>query len=593
MQVSGFGYRWQMKSLDRSGLSNAQQLAEKLAVHPLVASLLVHRGMADWEDAGKFLLPRLTDLHDPQLLPGVTRAASRLCQAVAEGQPIVIYGDYDVDGITASAVLWHLVNLAGGRVCVYVPHRMAEGYGLNSDAIKRLASDRPLIVSVDCGITANEPARTAKAMGIDLIITDHHHFDPPTRSRPLPEAHTLVHPRLPGSQYPQGNLCGAAVAFKLAWQFARVHCGSDRLPDLFKRRLLDLLSYVALGTIADVVPLVGENRVLTVHGLGQIKRTQFVGLQALIRAARLQDEKISAYHVGFVLAPRLNACGRMGHARQAVRLLTDAGPEEAIEIADFLTKENDRRRQVEREILQEAQAMVVQGGYDRADCRAIVLGKAGWHSGVIGIVASRLVETYARPVVMLSYQEDVAGGQVQGSARSVEHVSIYEAFDHCSSLLNSYGGHAMAAGLRMNVERIDAFRRQLVDFVNHRLEAKDLVRTLEIDALCTLEAVTVSIYEQIDRLAPFGRSNPWPVLCVRDVVLDRPAQRMGDGGKHLRLLVRQGRRLTSAVGFGMGHMAEHLSVGMRVDVAFEPRLSHWQGRRRSEMHMKDFRVKPR
>lgn len=591
MQLSGLRHRWRMKQLGRSELSHSRRLATSLAVHPLVATLLLHRGVSNSDVAKGFLLPQLTDLHDPQLLPGVTRAADRLCQAVADGQPIVIYGDYDVDGITASAVLWHLLKLAGADVRVYVPHRIEEGYGLNSDAIMRLASTGPLIVSVDCGITAAEPARTAKAAGIDLIITDHHHFDPPTRSRPLPEAHTLVHPCLPGSQYPHGTLCGAAVAFKLGWQFARAYCGSDRLPGPFKQMLLDLLSYVALGTIADVVPLVGENRVLAVHGLGRIKQTQFVGLNALIDASGLRDEKIDAYHVGFVLAPRLNACGRMGHASQASRLLTDADSDEAVEIADFLTKENLRRREVEREIFQEAKAMVIDGGYDSADCRAIVLGKAGWHSGVIGIVASRLVEAYSRPVVMLSYQDDSVGGEAQGSARSVDRVSICEAFDHCASLLNTYGGHAMAAGLRMNVERVDAFRRQLVDFVNSRLDTEDLISTIEIDAECTLEDVTVEVLEQLDRLAPFGRSNPWPVFRAQDVMLDRMAQRVGGGGKHLRLLVRQGRRLVSAVGFGLGELAEQLPVGVRLDVVFEPKLSNWQGRKRAEMHIKDLRVR--
>jgi len=591
MQVSGIHKRWIMKDIGGSSESASLALAKHLSVHPLVAKLLCNRDLADRKLARSFLHPKLIDLHDPSLLPGVNRAADRLSQAVGRGEPIVIYGDYDVDGITASAVLWHVLKLAGALVSVYVPHRIEEGYGLNTEAISRLAVDKPLIVSVDCGITAVESARAAKNAGVDLIITDHHHFDPPTDNRPLPEAHTLVHPGLPGSQYPFGFLCGAAVAFKLAWHFARVHCGSQRLPNPFKNLLLDLLSYVALGTVADVVPLVGENRVMTVYGLGRVKHTGFIGLNALIDASRLRDEKISAYHVGFVLAPRINACGRMGHARRAVELLTDVSAPEAVTISNFLTKQNECRRVVERQILEEAKQMIIEAGYNSDEHRAIVLGKEGWHSGVVGIVASRLVEAFARPVVMLSYRNDLTPGQAQGSARSVDCVSICEAFEHCAELLSSFGGHAMAAGLRLRVDRVDDFRRQFVDYVNSRLSAEDLIHTLEVDAVCSLNDVAIEVFDQINALAPFGRSNPWPVLCVHDVKVDRAAQRMGDGGKHLRLLVRQGKRLTSAVAFGMGELAPQLPAGVSIDVAFEPKVSTWQGRTRAEMHIKDLRFR--
>ena len=591
MKWSGIRKHWQTKDIDRNGEALGRLLAQQLSVPPLVAHLLYARGLTEPGAARGFLAPKLTDLHDPALLPGATRAAERLCQAVRDKQPIVIYGDYDVDGVTASAVLWHVLRLAGAPdVEIYVPHRIEEGYGLNSQAVARLARQNPLIVSVDCGITAVEPARVARNAGVDLIITDHHELDSGTGDAALPEAHTLVHPRLAGSKYPFGFLCGAAVAFKLAWQFAKTHCGSDRVSDPFRALLLDLLGYVALGTVADVVPLVDENRLLTVFGLGRIKRTRFVGLNALIDASRLRDEAIDAYHVGFVLGPRLNACGRMGHARQAVRLLTDAPPGEARQIALFLEKENQRRRLIEKQIFDEAKQMVVESGYDTTDCRAIVLGKEGWHPGVVGIVASRLTEAFARPVVVLNYNHDSVPHEAHGSARSVDRVSIYDGLEHCASLLNSFGGHAMAAGLRLDLDRVDAFRRRLVDFVNGRLPAADLVHTLDIDAVCTLDDVNAALFDQIFRLAPFGRSNPWPVLCVQGVTTDRPARRMGEHGRHLRLVVRQGRRLASAVGFGMGDLAEQLPAGVALDVAFEPKLSSWQGRRRAEMHVKDLRV---
>lgn len=591
MQAVGVRCRWRFdRVVDVSGLG-CSTLAAQAKLPPLVAALLEKRGFTDPASAHTFLEPRLGHLHDPRLLPGAARAAGRLAQAVRDGQPIVVYGDYDVDGVTASAILWHVLRLAGARVDIYVPHRVEEGYGLNSRAIEQLAQGRPVIVSVDCGITACGPARAAKEAGVDLIITDHHEFD--EAGLGLPDAHTLVHPRLPGSAYPFGQLCGAAVAFKVAWEFARQHCGSDRLPDPFRDLLLDLLSYVALGTVADVVPLVDESRVMAVYGLGQIKRTGFVGLNALIDASNLREEKIGAYHVGFVLGPRLNACGRMGHAQEAVRLLTTGDPGEAAKIAAFLTRENERRRSVERGIFEQAMRMVVENGYDQPDQRAIVLGHEDWHPGVIGIVASRLVEAFARPVVMLHYptnSEDEAEVTAQGSARSVAGVSIYDAIAHCQEMLSSFGGHAMAAGLKVPVSRVDQFRRRLVGWVNDRLAPEDLVGTLEIDTVCRLGDLSLGLFEQIDRLAPFGRANPSPVLCVRGVINDQPARRIGAGGKHLRLMLRQDRRLMSAVGFGMGDLAERLPVGTEIDVVFEPKVSTWQGRRQAEIHVKDLRV---
>ncbi len=569
---------------------DALDLARKLGLHPLVATLLINRGLDDADRARAFLNPTLSDLHDPALLPGVTAAAERIGQAVADAQPIVIYGDYDVDGITAGAILWHTLTLAGANVSTYVPHRIDEGYGLNVQAIEQLAEGRPLIVSVDCGITAVEPVRVAKQLGLDLIITDHHEFDPHN----LPDAHTIVHPRFtshassPQPAYPFGDLCGAGVAFKLAWQVAKVHCGCDRLPDRYKALLIDLLSLAALGTVADVVPLVDENRVLTRFGLGRVKQTRFAGLNALIDVARLRDKKIDSYHVGFVLGPRLNACGRMGHAQRAVHLLTDASPDEARRIAAFLNSENERRRATERTIFAEARQMVTDDGCDRADRRAIVVGKAGWHPGVLGVVASRLAEAYGRPAVVLNFE----GGVAHGSARSVVGVSIHEALAHCGEPLDSFGGHAMAAGLRLGIDRVDALRDALVGFVNDKLAVADLVGAIEIDAVCRLDELSLQLFEQVQALAPFGRANPTPVLCVRGVTLAGPPRRIGAAGQHLRLDLRQGGHSMQAVAFGMGDLADDLAAGAELDVVFEPKVSTWQGLRRAELHVKDLRSVP-
>lgn len=574
--------RWRMKAAQDS--PRVRTLAESLGVPPLIGQLLLNRRVESEDQARQFLDPKLTDMQDPVHLPGAVCAAERILAAVRARQPIIIYGDYDVDGVTASSILWHMLTAIGGRVSAYVPHRIEEGYGLNSEALAQLSrgeGGKPLIVSVDCGITAIGPAKSARDAGVDLIISDHHEFDPDA----LPEAYALVHPRLAkGCAF--GELCGAGVAFKLAWQIARAHCGSDRLPAALRELLLDCMSFAALGTVADIVPLVGENRIITRYGLGQIKRTRFAGLNALIDAANLRDEKIDAYAVGFVLGPRLNACGRMGHARDAVQLFTSASSEEAMKIARFLTGENERRRSVERQIFVEARQMVIDQGFDQPDCRAIVLGKEGWHPGVVGIVASRLVEAFCRPVVMLCFDN----GEAHGSARSVEGVSIHEMLAGCAEHLTSFGGHAMAAGLRLETADVELLRRHLVEQANRQLTIDDLTPLLEIDGACTLADVNVDLVRQMQRLSPFGRDNPEPLLCVRNVRLARAPQRVGSHGSHLKFTVTDGQSYVNAIAFGMGELASELATGVPLDVAFEPKLNQWQGRVTAQMQVADVRA---
>jgi len=580
--------RWVMTELDDAQQDAARRLADEATAPPLIARLLVQRGIVAAEDAETFLRPKLAQLHDPALLPGASEAAERIAKAVADRQPIVIYGDYDVDGVTAASILWHmLTHLHAEDVSIYVPHRIDEGYGLNREALRTLKGQHgnPLVISVDCGITAMDEAAFAKEIDLELIITDHHEFN----DGEMPDASIVVHPRLPGSGYPFGQLCGAGVAFKLAWQTARAVTGcSDKLPPNTQKLLLNLLSLAALGTVADVVPLVDENRVITTYGLGQIKRTGMTGLDALLDAARLRDEKVDSYHVGFVLGPRLNACGRMGHAARAAHLLTGADPVEAEQIADFLTRENERRRTLERQITTEAEQRVRSAGHDTDEHRGIVVAGEGWHAGVIGIVASRLVDRFHRPAVVLSIEGDTA----HGSARSVEGVSIHEALGAGADLLEKFGGHAMAAGLSLRADAIDALRDRLVAYVNERLSPEDLTPRLSIDAACRCEELTLALFESIVRLQPFGRGNPSPTLVTR-ATIDRQPMRVGQGGKHLKMSLRTdgggGRSLLGAIGFGLGDWADELAAGVTVDLAFEPKISTWNGRSRPELVVKDLR----
>ncbi|QQE10601.1 single-stranded-DNA-specific exonuclease RecJ [Planctomycetota bacterium] len=616
----GFKSTWTPRPLtnttDPSAQPDAQidnidpdEFAQQIHQHPLIAKLLLSRKITEADKALSFLTPKLTDLHDPSLIPGATQAAKRISQAVNDNQPIVIYGDYDVDGVTASTILFHTLDLAKANVSCYIPHRLDEGYGLNSEALKHIASCNwysdpenkinngqpadptvaPLIITVDCGITACEQATLAKELGVDLIITDHHHFDADN----LPDAHTLVHPRIPSDQeaYPFGDLCGAGVAFKLAWQFARLHHNlneeSGALPDVFKKLMVDLLSLVALGTVADVVPLVGENRALTIYGLGRIKNTPFTGLNALIDSSKLRDEKVDAYHVGFVLGPRLNASGRMGHARNALYLLTVAQEKQARHIADFLTVENQKRKDTERDIVQQAKKMIDELGLASPDKRAIVVGDAEWHKGVVGIVASRLVEAYHRPAVVLSYEED---GSASGSARSFGGVDIHAAFTAAGEHLTKFGGHEAAAGCTLQQENVDAFRDALINHCNDALAEDELVSTLKIDAEIEFKDIQLQLFQTIQTLAPFGNANPKPKLVLRNVVLDRPPQRIGSEGAHLSINIRHGEKCKRAVGFGLGELAEKLAVGMHLDLVFSPAINNWQNRLSPDMHVLDIKI---
>ena len=571
--------RWHVAPPQRA----AGALARELGVPPLVAQVLCRRGLDRAELARGFLEPRLTGLHDPRQLAGCAEAAERLVAALRAGESVAVYGDYDVDGITATAIIYHVLKAAepSAEVLRYVPHRVDDGYGLKAAAIEQLADEGArVIVSVDCGITALEPAAAAAARGVDLIVTDHHELDP---GGELPRALALVHPGLSG--YPFRGLCGAGVAYKLAWQVARTWSGSDRVGEQLRATLLDLLPLAALGTIADVVPLLDENRVIATCGLQRLKATRLVGLNALIDATRLRDEQIESSHVGFVIGPRLNACGRMGHARDAVDLLTLVDREAAEQIAAGLESVNNHRRSVERVIFEQAKQMVAARGDDRDEVRAIVLAHQGWHPGVIGVVCSRLVDSFGRPTVLLNIGDELA----TGSARSVDGFDIMEGFTACSEMLETFGGHAMAAGLSLRPERIDDFRAALDHFAAERLEPEDLTPKVDVDAEVSLGEVSLPVCRQLGRLAPFGRSNPAPMVLIRDVTLRAPPRRMGQEQRHLSLMIEQDGRTLRCVGWRLGPLAEQLAPGMRLDIVGELRINRFRGQTSVELDLSDLR----
>ncbi len=573
---------WTPKSLIwqvAPSFDNAAELARQANTAPLVAQILANRGVVSAEAAGAFLNPKLNSLHDPSGLAGAVEAAERLARAVRDKEKIVIYGDYDVDGITAVAILHACLRMLGASADFYVPHRLDEGYGVNVEAVRKIiAGGANLIVTVDCGVSAAGPLAEAVAAGVDVIVTDHH--IPP---EVLPEVTAIVHPRLLGKPYANPDLAGAGVAFKLAWQLARTVCGRDRVDEPMRDFLLDATCLAALGTIADVVPLVGENRTIATFGLRGLPGTKHAGLRALLESAKLVGEKLDAYHVGFLLAPRLNAAGRMGHARLAVELLTDASAERSRAIADYLNKQNDARRKVQRAIVTEASQMVVDQGLDAPDSRIIVLASEDWHGGVIGIVASRLVEKFARPAVLVALN----GDNGQGSGRSIPGFHLRDALSACSGHLRGFGGHAMAAGLRIDRDRIEDFAAAMSAYAVQHIPVGELAAKLDIDAECSLAELSHNAVEHLGKLGPHGQGNPEPVVAVRNCRVVTSPRRMGRSGGTVGMLLGQGDVKMRAVGFNMGDLADILEGIRSVDVAGTPGINSFQGRTSVEINLKD------
>ncbi len=542
---------------------------------PLLAQLLLQRGISAAGHVSAFLNPSFKELLPPDQLPGAADASRRLLEAVRQNRRIVVYGDYDVDGVTAATILWHALRLAGGNVDYYIPSRFDEGFGLNGDALRQLrAEGAELVITVDCGIAALDEGRIAREIGLDLIITDHH-----TPKETLPDAVAIVHPTACGDS-PNPHLSGAGVALKVAWAFLQRLSEGDRVAPEFRDYLLDATAFAALGLVADIVPLVGENRIIATFGLRHLCHTQNPGLQALIEVSGLAGKrKYDDYDVGFMLAPRLNAVGRMGHARLAVELFTHADAARAAQIAAELDAHNRDRKAVEQKILEQAAAMVVERGFNRDSCHGIVLASQNWHPGVIGIVATRLVERFGRPTILISLN----GDEGQGSGRSVRHFPLNEVLTACGEHLLSYGGHAMAAGVRIAADKVEPFTEAFIAQANQRLTPTDLVPKLAIDGEVSLTNLTTDLVDQVERMAPFGLGNARPRLASGPVQLvDRP-RTVGQTGQHLQFAVRDESTVRKAIAFRQGDQLAELSDQRAIRVAFEPIINTWNNQRSVEL----------
>jgi len=557
--------RWKMSPANKELQT---ELGRELNILPLTAQLLVNRGLVDFGRASSFLRPDLSSLHDPLLMKDMDRAVERVSRALVNKESIAVYGDYDVDGTTSAALVYLFFKEIGVEVTTYIPDRQSEGYGLNADAVRKLAaSGIKLMITVDCGSSNGPEIELASSLGMDVVVTDHHEI-----SGDAPNAAAVLNPKQKGCTFPFKGLAGVGVAFNLIMAL-RAHLRengwftSAAAPNL--KRYLDL---VAIGTVADLVPLMDENRILVSYGLKELENTERPGLKALIEIAGLRARP-DADSIAYQIAPRINAAGRVASAATALRLLITEDSAEAASLASQLDRENGSRQRMEAETLEEALAML-EGHTDRG----IVLFSERWHPGVIGIVASRLVDRFCKPAVLIALDNGVG----KGSARGIRSFDMLEGLKSCSGLLDRFGGHKAAAGLTVSMGNLAGFKDEFVRYANTILTDEDLTPEINLDAVVTLDEVNSRLIAEIGSLAPFGQSNREPLLCLSD------AQIVGTevvGSRHLRLKVKHGSCSRSAIGFGLAGL--HPMRGDGYGIAFSPYIDEWQGSRSLKLRVKD------
>ncbi len=566
--------RWQQRPHNSEVVT---ALVHGLGIRPTTARILAGRKIDSVDAARRFLSPSAADLHDPFLLTGMDRAIDRIERAIGANERIMIAGDYDVDGVTATALYLELFSWLGVRVIYRIPHRLTEGYGLTEAGV-HAARDQgvSLLITADCGTTAHAPIELANDLGIDVIVTDHH--EPQDR---MPPAYALLNPHVPGSAYPEKVLCAAGIAFKVA----QALLGRRRSLPSVDARLESVLDLVALGTIADVAPLRGENRYLVVEGLRALNSGRRVGVAALKEVCGIERRTVDAGTVGFQLGPRINAAGRLAAAHPGVILLTTTDADTAMKAARELDAANQERRRIEEAMLAGAVAKVERDiVLDRA--RSIVIADEAWHPGVIGIIASRVVDRWHRPTIVIAIGPD---GRAKGSGRSIPGFHLTQALEECRSLFEGFGGHAAAAGLTIRAERISAFRDRFEAVVAATLAPEAAQPILALDDEVGLAEITFPLVGELATLAPFGVGNPEPLLTTRGCA-PRGARIVGNN--HLKLLVRHSTAAAfDAIGFGLGHLLP--SDPGPIDLAYSARVETWQGQDRIQLRLKDLRPSER
>ena len=554
-------YEWQFAPQVED--ADFTKIAKKAGLGPEVARLLFERGIQDQESLKKFLEPSLEDLHDPYLLHDMDKAVTRIRQAIEEGENILVYGDYDADGMTSASIVKESLEQLGAECRVYLPNRFTDGYGPNASVYKYFIEQEgiSLIVTVDNGVAGHEAIELAQSMGVDVIVTDHHSM-PET----LPDAYAIVHPEHPNADYPFKYLAGCGVAFKLA-------CA------LLEEVQVELLDLVAIGTIADMVSLTDENRILVQYGLEMLGHTQRIGLQEMMDMAGIAANEVTEETVGFQIAPRLNALGRLDDPNPAIDLLTGFDDEEAHEIALMIHQKNEERKEIVQSIYEEAKTMV------DPEKKVQVLAKEGWNPGVLGIVAGRLLEELGQTVIVLNIED----GRAKGSARSVEAVDIFEALDPHRDLFIAFGGHAGAAGMTLEVEKLSDLSQVLEDYVLEKGADAAGKNKLNLDEELDLEALSLETVKNFERLAPFGMDNQKPVFYIKDFQVES-ARTMGAGNAHLKLKIFKGEASFEVVAFGQGRWATEFAQTKNLELAVKLSVNQWNGQTALQLMMVDARV---
>lgn len=543
------------------------KLSDALGIHPIIAQLLVNRSIDEIEEADNFLNPDLESLHDPFLFKDMDKAVERIQRAVKEKERVLIFGDYDVDGVTSSVILNSTLTQLGLELIHHIPHRVNDGYGLNHE-IAELAFQQNvnLLITIDCGITAFDEVESIREKGIDVIIIDHHE----PSDNLLPNAIAIIDPKQKDCRYPFKELASAGLALKFS-------------EALTKKRNEDLIGFAALGTVADVVPLKGENRILVNYGLKVIHKTKNKGLRALLKSSKINKGPLTPFHIGFILGPRINAAGRMGTAHTSLDLFLCDDEEQAEHLTKELENYNLERQKMQNDTVAEAMA-IVEEQINFKEQKVIVLNKEGWHKGVLGIVASRLTDKYYRPSIVISTNEGIG----TASCRSIEGFHIQNALQECQGILENYGGHEGAAGLTIKQEKIDPFREMINAIAQRILEVKKLTPSITIESEIPLISIDEQLAETIESLQPFGEGNPQPVFCSRRLTVKSYPQILGRGT--LKFWVEQAGKTISAVGFGMEKYAGLIRPGEEIDLAYEITIDDWNKAPQAQLRLKDIKL---
>lgn len=556
--------KWQVNEIDNNEI---ERIEKSFNISKLVASIIAGKGLKTDEEIEVFLHPRRTDFHNPFLMPDMEKAANRIVEAIKNNEKVAIYGDYDVDGITSSTVLHRFLKDRGLNTNIYIPNRLCEGYGLNAEEIKKIAEEgHTLMITVDCGITGKAEVELAKSLGIDTIVTDHH--EPPEE---LPEAIAVVDCKIKDNKYPFRELAGVGVAFKLTQAISKIL-------NLKEEENLKYLDIVCIGTISDIVPLVDENRTISKLGLMLLNQTKNVGLKVLLES--LGYKKIDSTAVSFGIAPRVNACGRMGHERVALELFLTDDVKRARELAKELNDFNTKRQEIEKRIFEEALEQIKNGQEEKNPC--IILRKENWHHGVIGIVSSKITEMYFKPSILMA----IEGEDCKGSGRSIPGFDIHEALEKCNKNIKQFGGHSMAIGITVESANFEAFKSSVLNYAKEK-HIEDIVPVLNIDEKLQLKDITMKDVRDLALLEPFGEANKPPLFQINNVKIE--TIRTLSEGKHLKMDIKDDNTKFGTIGFNLGSLANEYKIGDKIDIAGYLEINSFGGRDSIQINIKDIK----